>query len=40
MVKGVLLLVEIEGHDVVLLEVLNLPLLVDELALLILKFLL
>lgn len=34
--NGVLLLVEIERHDVVLFEVLNFPLLVDQLALLVL----
>ena len=37
---GLLLLVEVESHDVILLEVLDLPLLVDELALAVLHFLL
>jgi hypothetical protein len=37
---GVLLLVEVEGHHVVLPEVFNLALFVDEFALLILEFLL
>ena len=37
---GLLLLVEVEGHHVVLLEVLDLPLLVDELALAVLQLLL
>jgi hypothetical protein len=40
MTEGVLLLVEVEGHHVILFEVLDFPLLIDEFALFILEFLL